>query len=51
MTRISFEAEALNHHPNWENVYNRITIALQTHEAGGITSADIELAKRISDLV
>ena len=50
MTRISFEAEALNHHPNWENVYNRIAIALQTHDAGGITSADIELAKRINAL-
>lgn len=48
MTRIAFEAEALNHHPNWENVYNRISISLQTHDAGGITKHDLELAKRIS---
>lgn len=51
MTRIAFEAEALDHHPNWENVYNRIHIALQTHDAGGITMSDIDLAKRISALL
>lgn len=51
MTRIAFEAEALNHHPNWENVYNRIHIALQTHDAGGITQLDMDLAKRISALL
>lgn len=51
MTRIAFEAEAANHHPNWENVYNRIHIALQTHDAGGITQYDLDLAKQISALV
>ena len=47
MTRIAFEAEALNHHPNWENVYNRIHIALQTHDAGGITQLDFDLASKM----
>lgn len=51
MTQIAFEAEDLNHHPNWENVYNRIHIALQTHDAGGITQYDLDLAGRITRLV
>ena len=50
MTRIAFEAEAMNHHPNWKNVYNRIHIALQTHDVGGITQSDLVLAGRISGL-
>ncbi|WP_435577546.1 4a-hydroxytetrahydrobiopterin dehydratase [Gilvibacter sp.] len=50
MTRIAFEAEALNHHPNWDNVYNRINISLQTHDAGGITDYDIQLARTINAL-
>jgi len=45
MTRVAFEAEIQNHHPNWENVYNRVKIALHTHDAGGITYKDIGLAK------
>ncbi len=47
MTRVAFEAEALEHHPNWENVYNTVTINLNTHDANGITQKDISLAKRI----
>jgi len=47
MTRVAFEAEAQGHHPNWENVYNSVTIHLNTHDASGITSKDIELAKTI----
>ncbi|WP_336407707.1 4a-hydroxytetrahydrobiopterin dehydratase [Gilvibacter sediminis] len=50
MTRIAFEAEALNHHPNWDNVYNRINISLQTHDAGGITDYDLQLAQKINQL-
>lgn len=51
MTRIAFECEAQNHHPNWENVYNTLNIALNTHDAGGVTQKDIALAKSIENLV
>lgn len=47
MTRIAFEAEKLDHHPDWKNSYNRIQIELTTHDAGGLTEKDFELAKRI----
>ena len=50
MTRVAFEAEELNHHPNWSNVWNRVEIDLSTHDAGGITHLDLELARRISTL-
>ncbi len=50
MTRIAFEAEALTHHPNWENVYNTIHIKLRTHDANGITQNDFDLANRIESL-
>ena len=48
MTRVAFEAEDLNHHPAWSNVWNRVSIDLATHDAGGITEFDLELARRIS---
>ncbi len=51
MTQIAMEAEKMNHHPHWENVYNRLTISLSTHDANGITEKDFELAKRIDALV
>lgn len=51
MTRIAFEAERLNHHPDWSNVYNSLTIRLTTHDAGGVTEKDIELASIINSLV
>ncbi len=48
MVRVGFEAEALDHHPEWTNVYNRVTIRLNTHDAGGkVTEKDFELARRI----
>jgi len=48
MTRVAFEAEALNHHPEWTNVYNRVAVRLNTHDAGGkVTAKDVELAKRM----
>ncbi len=47
MTKIALYAEKMNHHPEWFNVYNRITIDLMTHDAGGITSNDIALARFI----
>lgn len=51
MTRIAFECEQQNHHPNWENVYNNLTIKLNTHDAGGVTEKDIHLAKTIENIV
>lgn len=51
MTRIAFECEAKNHHPNWENVYNSLTIKLSTHDANGITRKDIDLALTIEKIV
>jgi 4a-hydroxytetrahydrobiopterin dehydratase len=47
MTRIALEAEKMNHHPEWLNVYNTVTIKLTTHDAGGITDFDIRLANII----
>ncbi|QNJ98846.1 4a-hydroxytetrahydrobiopterin dehydratase [Constantimarinum furrinae] len=51
MTRIAFEAEKLNHHPDWSNVYNTLEIYLSTHDAGGVTEKDFELAAIIDQLV
>jgi 4a-hydroxytetrahydrobiopterin dehydratase len=48
MTSIALYAESRNHHPEWSNVYNRLEIALSTHDAGGITQKDIDLAAYIS---
>ncbi|HYP13415.1 MAG TPA: 4a-hydroxytetrahydrobiopterin dehydratase [Bryobacteraceae bacterium] len=42
--------ERRNHHPEWKNVYNRIIVDLVTHDAGGITAADVELAQALEDL-
>ena len=44
MAKVAIEAEKLNHHPNWDNVYNRVHVNLWTHDAGGITETDITLA-------
>ncbi len=50
MVRIGFEAEALNHHPEWTNVYNKLNVRLSTHDAGGITQKDFALAKKIDQV-
>jgi 4a-hydroxytetrahydrobiopterin dehydratase len=51
MVRVSYEAEELNHHPEWTNVYNRVAIRLNTHDAGGrVTAKDVALAKRIQKI-
>ena len=47
MARAAFEADHLNHHPEWSNVYNRIDVKLTTHDAGGLTEKDIDLAQRM----
>ncbi len=51
MSRIAFECEALNHHPDWSNVYNVLSITLATHDVNGVTLKDIELAKAIDAIV
>ena len=51
MTRAAMEIEKMNHHPEWFNVYNRITVELTTHDVGGITKNDINLAKILNSLV
>jgi 4a-hydroxytetrahydrobiopterin dehydratase len=51
MLRVSFEAEELNHHPEWTNVYNRVTVRLNTHDAGDkVTRKDVELASRMQKI-
>ena len=47
MTAVALEAEKIDHHPDWENVYNRVVINLNTHDAGGITEKDFKLAHAI----
>lgn len=51
MTRIAFEAEAQNHHPDWSNVFNQLEITLSTHDAGGVTEKDFKLAQAIEAIV
>jgi 4a-hydroxytetrahydrobiopterin dehydratase len=50
MTRVALKAQAAGHHPDWSNGYNKVEIALSTHDAGGITRNDIDLAKAIDAL-
>ncbi|MCT0208311.1 4a-hydroxytetrahydrobiopterin dehydratase [Synechococcus sp. CS-1332] len=51
MTRVALAAETLGHHPEWCNVWNRVTINLTTHDTGGLSNLDVELAQRIDGLV
>jgi 4a-hydroxytetrahydrobiopterin dehydratase len=50
MTDVARAAEAMDHHPDWQNVYNRVIVDLNTHDAGGITALDFDLAARMSAL-
>jgi 4a-hydroxytetrahydrobiopterin dehydratase len=50
MTRLALVAEAQNHHPEWSNVYKRVVVDLTTHDAGGISEKDFDLASRASRL-
>ena len=47
MTRVGLMAEKLDHHPEWSNVYAKVDIVLTTHDAGGVTELDVEMAKFI----
>jgi 4a-hydroxytetrahydrobiopterin dehydratase len=47
MTRVALAAEKADHHPEWSNVWNRVDILLSTHDAGGLTKRDIDLARQI----
>lgn len=48
MVRVAFEAEGMEHHPEWTNVYGRVAIRLNTHDVGGkVTAKDVELAGKI----
>ena len=51
MTRVALLAEKMDHHPEWFNVYNKVDIALTTHDAGGLSERDVKLAKAIDALV
>jgi len=50
MSACAIVAEKLNHHPEWSNVYNQVEVHLTTHDSGGITSLDIDLAKQMNAL-
>ena len=50
MTKVALIAERTNHHPEWCNVYKKVVVDLTTHEAGGITERDFELAKKMNEL-
>ncbi|RAI03329.1 4a-hydroxytetrahydrobiopterin dehydratase [Acuticoccus sediminis] len=47
MTQVALTAEKMNHHPEWSNVYNRVSIRLTTHDTGGLTEKDFALAREI----
>ena len=50
MTTISSTAEEMNHHPDWSNVYNKVEVRLSTHDSGGVTSLDVDLALSMDSL-
>jgi 4a-hydroxytetrahydrobiopterin dehydratase len=50
MSSVALIAEAMQHHPEWSNVYNRVTVDLSTHDAGGITAKDVMLAEKMEAL-
>jgi 4a-hydroxytetrahydrobiopterin dehydratase len=51
MTRVALLAQAADHHPEWSNVYSKVSIALTTHDAGGLTQKDVGLARAIDKLI
>jgi len=51
MSRVALKAEQMNHHPEWFNVWNKVDVTLATHDAGGVTALDRELAQFMDSLV
>ena len=51
MSKVALLSEKMNHHPNWQNTYNKVKIELTTHDKGGITTNDIKLAESIDRLI
>jgi 4a-hydroxytetrahydrobiopterin dehydratase len=47
MARVALIADKMNHHPEWSNLYNRVAVVLTTHDAGGVTARDVELAREM----
>ena len=50
MARVAIWAEKLNHHPEWSNIYKSVSVTLSTHDTGGLTMLDLELAKKMDKL-
>ncbi len=50
MCKVALLAEKLDHHPDWKNIYNKVEISLNTHDAGGVTTLDLALARQINGL-
>lgn len=50
MAAAALRAEAMNHHPEWSNVYNRVTVDLWTHDAGAVTAKDLKLAAKFEEI-
>ena len=50
MSQVALVAEAMGHHPEWSNVWNRVVIELTTHDTGGLSNLDVQLARRIDGL-
>jgi 4a-hydroxytetrahydrobiopterin dehydratase len=50
MSSVALAAEAMNHHPDWSNSWNKVTIELVTHSSDGVTERDVELAQKISQI-
>ena len=50
MSSCALAAEAMNHHPDWSNVWNRVRVELMTHDAGGVTQNDLALARRMNEI-
>ena len=51
MTRVALHADKVEHHPEWFNVYNKVEITLSTHDVGGLSARDLEMAKFIDGLL
>ena len=51
MSHVALLAEKMDHHPDWSNSYNKVEISLSSHDAGGVTKRDLDLAQAITDFV